>query len=287
MKKYLDALIYVTLTSIAFVFIDKIGQRINSMLLLFMMALITMLWFHVINFGKIKQIYVACFTNVWLFLSLMIFIAINWICSIYAPSAADPFIYLAANFISQAIFGYVHVFIKTKSKTSLLSMIALVICLIILYNNYEILDGRSIDVGMLLGGISGLMGYVYAIFSGKMHQRTDLSSTQILAVRFWFLVIGLGIFIGYNYQLIHLSLTNFFITIGMAFITLIIPIYFLQQTIKKNGAQVMAKMAARVPLVVFVLYSLSQLKFNWGNFVVCIAITIALRIPDLVKLFKK
>jgi drug/metabolite transporter (DMT)-like permease len=287
MKKYLDVSLYVVVSSISFVFIDKVGSKIDPLLLLFMMTCISMLWFHAINIAKLSQIYVACLNNFSIFLAMTVFIGINWLCSIYAPSSSDPFIYLSANFVAQVMIGYTDNFIKTKSKLALISFILLAVALIILYYNYHISAGRNLALGMELGIIAGMMGYFYSVCSAKLQHLANLSSTQILAVRFWLLLIGLGFFLEHQQHGIHLSITDFFIIITMAFLCLIIPIYFLQQTVKKYGSQFAAIGSARVPLIVFILYSLSQKEFNLGNFMVCLAITISLRAPDIIVILRR
>lgn len=278
---------YVVLSAISFVFIDKVGSKIDPMLLLFMMVCISMLWFHAINIAKLKHIYSACLNDAWRFLWVMIFIGVNWLCSIYAPSNADPFIYLAANFVSQAMAGYIDNFIKTKTKVALISFALLAVSLVILYYNYHILAGRSVAIGIWLGVLGGFVGYFYSMLSARFQLKAQLSSTQVLAVRFWLLLIGLGLYLEYRHQVIRCSVTEFVTLVGMAFLCLIIPIYFLQQALKKNGAQFIAKYAARTPLVIFILYSLSQREFNLGNFMVCLIIMISLRSPELIKLMKK
>jgi len=282
MSPYLNAWLYVVLTAISFVFIDKIGDHINPLFSLFVMSLIASIWFNIINVETIKHTYKACFNNKSLYFSMTFFIGINWLCSIYAPNRADPFVYLATVSAIRAMCGFIKLFIDHKSKHSLLSVLLLAISLLILYKHYQMLGTKNIDIGIGLGILSGISGYYYLTTSYRLSIQNNLSSTQLLAIRFWPLVLSLGLFIIYQYSF-SLGFNNFIILVFMAFITLIVPIYFYQQAIGKLGVISTILTVSFVPPCAFIIYVLYNHHFKPINFVVCLIITLALIIPNLIK----
>lgn len=281
-NNYKDVFLYIVLISISFVFIDQVGSRIPPFFLLFMMSLLAILWFNLINIKTIKNTYTVCFNNMTLFVSMTFFVGINWLCSIYAPSGSDPFVYLLVNCTTLAILGFLKRFFLDKSKLALLSILLLLLCMIYLYAHYKIIVHRSLKLGMTLGAIGGVTAYFYAITSNRLQQKGNLSSTQILAVRFWplfFILSGIVV----HKHLFYLNSKDFVTIIFMAFATLIAPVYFCQQSIRKIGVSKTSMIFSIIPLCVFILYAISRHTFNLANFIICLAATVALITPYLAK----
>src|SRR3990167_11237112 len=107
MYSYTSVILYMVLTALSFTFIDKLGDYVNPIFSLFCMTICATIWFNLINYKNLKNMYVKCINHKTLYLLLAITIGINWMCAIFAPNKSDPFVYIAACFMSSAICGLV------------------------------------------------------------------------------------------------------------------------------------------------------------------------------------
>jgi drug/metabolite transporter (DMT)-like permease len=282
----INIVIYVVLTALSIVFIDKLGIVLDPMVSLFYMALFATLFFNLISFKTIKSVYIRCYQQKALYLLVAITVGINWLCSISAPTMSDPFIYIAAYFITLSMSGFVAELIKKNQHhytKNIIGLIVFTLCLVLLYRHYSVLAGRSVAVGIVYGIVSGVSAYFYALFSNKLCISACLSSAQILAVRFWPLLAVFMALDLYKGNLL-VGLPDILILIGMSFLCLIIPIFFLQQAIKNIGVTNYAIAASATPVCTFLLYSSYIQQFNAINFLISTLITLVL---VTLKLFQK
>ncbi|MCE3269524.1 MAG: hypothetical protein K0R49_1778, partial [Burkholderiales bacterium] len=262
----------------SFTFIDKLGNFVNPIISLFFMSIIATIWFNLINYKNLKSIYTNFLRNKRIFLMLSSMVGLNWLCSIFAPHKSDPFIYLSATFIVMAICGLV--FKPKKSKIHFyiewISIILLISCMLLLRYNYAIHHTKDIDIGLILGTSAGITSYYYAVFSEKYSRLNSFSSSQILALRFWPLIIVLGCHIFIRHIPISFTWNMFSVLLLMSFLTLIIPVFFLQQAIIRMKTNNLSFMLAMTPVITFIIYTVSIWKLNWTNFVICLLITLTL-----------
>ncbi|MDD3265871.1 MAG: EamA family transporter [Burkholderiales bacterium] len=280
-KQYNDAIIYVILTAISFVYIDKLGSYINPLVSLLFMAVVASIWFNLINLKHLSKMYGACISDR-TYLILAFSIGVNWLSSIYAPHYSDPFIYLSIYFIVLAICGFYVTYRKTKLIHNLISCIILIITCVIINVFYVIETTRSLTLGIILGIIGGLSAYIYALSSGKFSKKHNLESSQLLAIRFIPLCVMLLTLIKFSKIPLSLSFANICSLIIMTVISLIIPVYFYQQTIKKLGAAKSSILVAFTPILVFILFSISQFKIEMSNLLVSMTVLIGLILPKII-----
>lgn len=288
MLGYIDAIIYCVFTAVSFVFIDKMGDHINPYLSLFVMTLIACIFFISINYKHLKLMGRTIIDNKTLYLIMCHMVGINWLCSIFAPHLADPFIYLSVLFIVTSILGLIFIPKKNQAESLVHCALSIILMLLIIFifMKYNILDGKNISLGIILGIIAGVTTYLYGLFSNKLSTRSSLSPSQVLGIRFIPLIIVLSIIIFQPNSQIEISLkpNDSYIILFMAFISLIIPAYFLQVSFKKIGVMESALILGLIPGISFALYSIAIQYFIWINFFIALITTAVL---ILVKILPK
>lgn len=299
MYKYVDVLLYAVFTAISFTFLDKLDDFINPLVSLLFMSVLASICFAGINVKKLKSMVLACVTNKLLYLYMTVAIMINWLCSMFAPNDADPFIYLAMTAIVRAICGLL-LNIKNNDRLEfyfkLFCVFILLCCIMILHHDYIIGINRNLNFGVVLGFLGGVSGYYYVVYSNKFAIKNNFSPTQILAVRFWPLVIILFCIINLKRISMHTSINNLEIILlvkvntifkGLAYhevgilllmgvLTLIVPTLFLQRGVSKLGAQNFAIFSAITPIMTDVVYSVSSHSIHLSNICISILISIVL-----------
>jgi drug/metabolite transporter (DMT)-like permease len=278
MLHYTDGIIYVMLTALSFVFIDQLAGYINPIVSLFIMASLATVWFQILSWRKLKQLYIICTKEpqYWL---LAVIVAINWLSSMYAPHYADPFLYLAIYFITLAIYGFVSMYISTKKIAPLISSTLLIISLLVIAVYYDIDHQRSLWIGFVLGWIGGITAAIYAKLSASLCKKYSLGSREILAIRFIPLCLVLILFLHFEHVDFLITLKNVLTLLIMSIISLIIPVYYYQQSIIKLGVNQSAILVAFTPVVTFILFSYSIKHIDYVNLAISIIVLVALLAP--------
>lgn len=280
--KYIDVLIYVLLTAISFVFLGKITDHVNPVVTLSIMSACGIVVFNLFNYKKIIPTYLATMRYPWLTFIMCTSLAIDWWCMILGIYLSDPVVVMSSLFIAVAVLGFIFAGNKIHFYIRLSSIFLLLIadmCLIFLY---QLPNNKSAFLGVICGSITGVAYYIYIYSSEQLSLKCNMTSLQLLATRFWalFLSAVVVVFIKYSYQ--SLLLIDIVKIILISFGTLIIPIYFAQQSIVKIGGNLTAIFSCLVPPMVYVFYVVVYQQILLVNTIVCILITFALFLPKLI-----
>lgn len=286
MNGYIDASIYVLLSAIGFVFIDRLCHHIDPVTALFAMSGIAVICFNLLSINDLKKTYAACFSNKLTFLFMSLALGADWTCIIYATHLSDPFISMAALFVTLAFLGFGKLFYNTRSISNLISMMLLLISLVVLYSTYQLDASQHLIYGLLLGVTAGLAFFIYIILSDVLAKRGQLSTMQLLATRFWVLFVGSYFFLPNHNQVYQVLKDNSMILILLSFASLIVPIFFNQQAIKKLGPISASIIISFVPSVTYFFDSWYNLNFIMSNLIVCIIVSTALILPKLLMIKK-
>jgi len=278
---YVDATIYVVLSAISFVFLNKLCDQVAPLIALFTMSGIALICFNVLSICSLKKTYAACIRHKYLFLLMSAALGIDWLGMLSASRVADPFISMAALFIALAFSGFAKLYIKQRSYVNLISMLLLFASIIILYFSYQLGQSQHIGEGLLLGTIAGMAFFVYMESSGVLAEQGNLSSIQLLATRFWVLFVGSSLLI--PYKNLYTAVAPHFLPLAMVSMgTLVVPIFFNQQAIKKLGTALTAVLISFVPSTTYLVYAIYNHHFILSNTVACGIITLALILPKIV-----
>ncbi|MDP3706268.1 MAG: hypothetical protein Q8R24_10270 [Legionellaceae bacterium] len=283
MSGYYDAIIYVILASIAFVFLDNLCRDVDPISALFVMSGVAIFCFNVLSCRSLNKVYRSLFNNPFLFLAMSSALAVDWFCMIYATYLSDPFVTMTSLFICSGFLGFVQLYRETGSRPYLFSMFLLILSILVLYFKYEIQKPGSISYGILLGALAGLAFFIYMVTSEALCDRSGMSSLQILATRFWVLFIGSAILLppgSLNPAIAHNAYSLIVVSIG----SLVVPIFFNQQAIKKLGVAKASVLASLVPATTYFIYAMWNKNILLTNALLCFIITLSLILPKFLKI---
>lgn len=284
---YADIFLYMILIAISVTIIDHVGGTINPIISLLFMSSCATICFNLISYNKLKETYGAVLKYKLICAYITLTIGINWLCTIFAPYESDPFIYTASSAITLAICAVISQFSIRRSFIDIVILISLCSCILIMRYSYVIRHDKSIDIGIVLGIICGISAYFYASYSTKLCQLAKLSSSQILSLRFWPLIIALSIFTLLHHIRFSGILHNIDILCFMAIITLILPIFFLQQSFKKLGVIKSSRILCVSPTITFIIYSVHVREINRINLGICLLILLTLLLPKILTTLTK
>lgn len=281
MSGYIDAILYVMLASIAFVFLDNLCGGVEPLTALFVMSGVAIFCFNILCLKHLKTVYDAILQNPFLFLMMSTALGLDWLCMIYATYLSDPFITMTSLFISSAFLGFFSLYRKSGTSSYCWSMLILISSILILFFKYEIQKPGNTIYGILLGILAGFAFYVYMLTSERLSARAKLTSIQILATRFWVLFIGSSLFI--HLDALHTALRdNALPLVAVSIGALVIPIFFNQQAIRKLGTATASVIISLVPLTTYLIYALWKGNLVFTNLLIGLVITSALALPKII-----
>ncbi|MCA3164847.1 MAG: hypothetical protein ING17_10340 [Burkholderiales bacterium] len=155
---------------------------ISPLLVLWVSSILASLYFHTVIFKKIPSLYQKISQSPLDFLLHNILISIVWVCTYYSIYFSSASLYTYVYFITGAVFSIGF----QKNKTTVNKIIASILLLLtllpfVLYPNYFI--------GIALGILSGGVAFFYNMLSEKIAKSHKLKTSELLASRFWLLII--------------------------------------------------------------------------------------------------
>lgn len=246
---------YIIIVALGALCIYDLGKEFPQSLLMLLSAFYAIIFFHAVNLGKIKTIYTTLSQHKAQYFVLMFSIFMVWVGYylgiIYISPTFLDFIYMGL----AASYGSFFAYRSSKTRTNLLSMVLINLTIaafyFLLFAQYEIKKTILIIVFTIA---LGTFNCLYVNTAYKL-SKINLSPTQILASRFWIMLLICLIivvcrreyeFLITNYDLIPKSIL-------LAAITFIIPIYLYQKAITKLGPNLSLVAMGVVPIVVFIL----------------------------------
>lgn len=248
-NNYFYSFIYALSTSLSFIAIAKIEKELPTLLSLFISILISVTFFHLINFNSMKYVYkrIIQFPMLWMVCSFVI--VIMWITSFYGAKEVGGFVFLFIYFISSAIISYVFI-ILNRSKISYYEIFSAV-GLFVLVSVFMISNFDSFT-GILLGIIGGVCSYCYRKLSFIIANKCYLLATQRLAISYYFIILPFPFLIsGDDYALLNFETMSYLA--GIAILSFIIPLYANQKGIEHAGPEHHSIIAAICPLLTCLL----------------------------------
>lgn len=232
--------LYVLAASMGLVLTEFMDQSIPPSFSLFFASLITIIFFNIINLKKIKQMYIECWQQKNTYLLLMFSVSIIWMCCMYGPELVGASLFNFLFFGCIGILGFSSTFLKTYKESKSLLYIVLGILILIasaIYIELHILLNVHNLLGIFLPLFGGIVSFIYFKQSQLLMKKTQLSATQILAVRFYFTIIISFATIPGEHFYPYLTIKNLSEIIVFAFLTMIIQLYFVQKALEKISTE--------------------------------------------------
>jgi len=249
--------LYVLVFSVALVLIQKLDLSIPPLFSLLVTACIATIYFNSININNLKEIYSHCFQYKKSWISIMVIVLVMWATTMLGPGMIGASLF---NFIYFAWLGVLGLLVSQKIEENKYKIyFSLCLFLLIAINVYfELHHTLSVDtcVGVILALLGGTSSFIYFKQSQQLAKIAHLSATQILAVRFYFSIIVLALFLPKHQIQNHFTVLNLLYLILLAFFTLIIPLYFSQKALEKITSEQHAMINSSCPIVTAILQTI-------------------------------
>lgn len=118
---------------------------------------------------------------------------------------------------------------------------------------------NQVIFGVLLSLIGGISAFIYFKQSQALTRNTSLSATQILAVRFYLAIFILFMILPKQSFSLYFTTANLLSLTLLAFLTLIIPLYFSQKALEKITSEQHAIINSFSPIMTGIL---QEIIFN-------------------------
>jgi hypothetical protein len=253
---YIYSFGYVFVTAFSMTFIQSLPEQYSPLLSLFITALFTTLFFHVVNYKKIADIYKISFKYKYSTALLCLNSLIMWVLTFYGNRELGSFGYIFLTFIIASIISF---FILQRNRTSFFSfytfsifgLIGILLLGVIQLKKSTIIPSY---LPVWLGITGGIVSYLNRKQIHIFSRKTKLPATAILAVRFYGILLILGLGTTHNWGVVNLYL--FWTLLLLAIVTFIIPLYFNQRAIMDLGAEKHSIICALCPSVTYIIQSI-------------------------------
>lgn len=285
---YIYGFIYVILTAVSMVLIHDAGNILSPALNLFLGALIAIIFFHALNLKHLRNMYVAAMAEKWLWFKVMVVIAITWISTIYGPVYVSPNIFILNYFSCLCILGIIATLKKNPDVYLFLSGAGVMICAVILTYMFlhQVSFNLKIGLGIFLGLLGGASSFMYSLYSHAFAKNTHFTVTQILAIRFWLVEFVCLPLITFS-SLHSLNMHTGMLIIIIAFVSLILPVYFYMKSIFTLGPEKNAIICGLIPVVTYLTQSIVGWQMELKMLVFNLLTGFFIGLPYIIKLLKK
>jgi hypothetical protein len=245
MNKYRFAFSYIFCVALVSVIREKLMVNISPIIILFISSSLACIYFHLINYRENYNLYKKLLNERPLFIQINLIVALMWITTYYSIylSSASIFVYeffMVGGYLSQALQKN-----KTLSQKLILLILISLICMPFLIYSDQI-------YGIFLGIAAGMLGFIYNINSHKLATSLSLSASQVLASRFWLLIL----FSAANLprEFVHqITLNAFVMVIVITALSFILQVWLNQKSVITVGGRKSSFFSILAPALTFVI----------------------------------
>lgn len=241
--------LYILYCGLSFNYLSYITKQTSPIIILFFGSVIAIVFFNTINYNNIVNTYQKCFKDYRSWGLMMLLLLLDWLNMFFALTYGNAFIYLFFSYSALSLFG---VFFSNYKRYGLITgVLIMLLASVLIFQSIKINDLLSIFV-VICSIASGGCWYFYSAVSEIFAKKNHLYSSQILAVRFWLLLMfsGSGLFIIDSHLISGESLYYGFLTGLLIFI---IPIYLFQFGVLSLGANKYSTLQAFTPFIALVI----------------------------------
>jgi len=241
MLKYKYSLLYCLATAISSSCIDGVTDYMPTAYVLCISCLVAIIYFNIASSAKLIHIYKTIYQHKKSFLIINILVAIMWACTFFGIAIGGATYYLLIYFS----IGGLAAMIFMDFKSNKLQIILLIFLTALTY------FVKSNIIGFILGLTGGLTGFLYLKLSKDLHDNLGFSSNEVLAIRFWLLFIILLLVTPNKDFIIYTNMTNILTIIFVAFLSMIVQLWFSQQGIVYSGVRIHQYIVSLTPSATF------------------------------------
>ena len=274
-------ILFLAFNAVAPIIIYFWGQNINHDILFFISAVTAVVSFHLLNLGQNKNTYrrVLSDSSIWLgLMKVVLTTTFMWVAGFIIPIVFTPFIFVFSYLGWPSFFGAIVMAKTTKNPLyffqALMVAATFVLFYVITFSSYSLVKTIT---GVLITMLTGLSLYFYLRASKGLNLK-GVNSRQVLAVRYWLLLLMPLALISYRHEfnLITLDILGKGVVIGM--ITLVLPLYFGQLCIEKFGSEKFSLAMGFTPILTF-LMQFFVVKADFLDVSIAFMLALAIALP--------
>lgn len=239
---------YVLCVSIVALIREQVMLSISPILILFVSSLVAVIYFHIINFNQIAIFYKKIFKIKWFFCILNLIVALMWFATYYSTYFSSATIFVYEFFITGACLA-----LFAKKEKNLIQVISAFSFILLVCAPF--LTYKKFWFGILIGILGGVLGFFYNLVSKSIAASVKMSASQILAVRFWLLIIITGPLSLHKVDEL-LDFRVFSLVIFIAFLSFVLQIWLNQKSVIIIGARKSSLIASFIPTLTFLMQGL-------------------------------
>lgn len=276
-------ILFLAFNAIAPIIIYFWGQDINHDILIFISAATAVMSFHLLNSRQNKQTYIRIIKdkNIWSGISKVIATTtFMWVAGFIIPLTYTPFIFVFSYLGWPSFFGALVMAVTTRKPVYIIQGIMIAITFVLFYFvTFRDFSLMKASLGILVTMLTGLSLYLYLRASKGLNNK-GMNSRQILALRYWLLLILPLILIIYRHEFHLFTGSIIFKGIIIGMITLVLPLYFGQLCIEKFGSERFSLAMGFTPILTFALQFIT-LKAELVAITIAMSLAIAIALPLL------
>jgi len=260
MNPALYSVFYVLASAIATVTVDHLVSNIPSTLVLFLVTSIAIIYFHLINIRKLATIYRSIKSTPVISVIVNLSLAATWLGTYIGIQHLGATLFNIFFFTTTAMLACI---VDSKNNKHLILLAATLIAATVLLHLPRL--------AAIICVAAGTCGFIYIKCSYRLSQKTDLTSSQILAMRFWLLWLFLLCVAPLSQLPTYLHWQTILLIIIVAFISFIVQNWLNQQGIVKAGVKTSTFIISWTPLATLLCQwtLLSEFKLSWFIFALC------------------
>ena len=260
---------YCLVYSLASVLISSL-DNLPIQLSLVITTIIAIIYFNGVNINQLTITYkkFSAHKQLWLLVNILVFVM--WLFAYLGIQ------YSNANFFNLIFFMVLGLIAACNNKQIIKSLVIIVPLLI------AALTHMQYGLGFIFAVIGGVAGYYYNVTSKKLIDKTQASATQLLAVRFFVILIVLIPFLP-THSIQLLSLHHLALLFIVAICSFIIPLYLSQKGLIKLGVKHHSALLTFTPFMTFVLQGI--ILNQWSILMLILSLCAPLVLYDF--LFRK
>lgn len=272
------ALLYVVIYSTGSVLVQKLYLSIPTTFTLMVAAFITALFFNLVNLKSIGKIHVAFWQQKRLWLAIMVTILIMWFCTMTGTGALGASLYNFLYFASVGTLGFLSLGLSAGPQRVKLYFGLLASALIggVLAYNCKIHWSVHYGYAIAMPIVGAVCSFIYFKQSRAVMVKSQLSASQVLAMRFYLTIILLFFITPHTDFVTYGTLPNLGLLTLLAALTLIAPMYFLQRALGKITSEQSAIIISLTPMVTAVLQEAAFQDVDFKYLIIYFAYTLIL-----------
>jgi len=274
---YLCTFLYCVVSGISFVFIVHINKVHNEMLSIILVFSLATILFNLLNCRKIKVVYRKVSNHWALVLKLNLATLFNWLGSFLSLNYLDPATALCINLAMAPITTFLMLtplkkIYENKSIVYAIFLIIIGMLLIIQQQQHNMNSFSTTLLGVLLSVVGGVAGGFVGLYSEKMN-KAAFSISQILAIRFYILIIICGIILMSTAPINVLAEIDWNLYLLSSLLIVILPLIMYQGAIKTLGSMSVSLFIPLAPIFAyFISVWVGNILFNFTMLILLLGV---------------